>query len=107
MHNLNLEEVVNGRRITNIGTFRAYILNYLKNHDGIHKGMIQMVRQLPPQGRGLPLEIYAFSNVTNWVKYENIQSDIFDHVLSVAPQFGLSIFQEPTGFDIKKAVEKI
>lgn len=107
VHNLNLEEVVNGRRLTNIGTFRAYILNYLKNHDGIHKGMIQMVRQLPPQGRGLPLEIYAFSNVTNWVKYENIQSDIFDHVLSVAPQFGLSIFQEPTGFDIKKAVEKI
>ncbi len=91
---------VNGRRMTNIGTFRFYVLNYLKNHSGIHKGMTMMVRQLLPGSDGLPLEIYAFTNTTDWIEYENIQSDIFDHLLAVLPQFGLRAFQEPTGFDI-------
>ncbi|NLK27514.1 MAG: mechanosensitive ion channel [Clostridiales bacterium] len=94
--------LINGRHMTNIGTFRAYITNYLKNHPGLHKGSTLMVRQLPPGDHGLPLEIYAFTNTTNWVNYENIQSDIFDHIFSVAEEFGLRIFQNPTGYDVQR-----
>ena len=78
---------VNGRRLTNIGTFRAYVEAYLKNHPGIHKGMIIMVRQLAPTELGLPLEIYAFTNDVRWVAHENTQSDIFDHLLASVSQF--------------------
>jgi len=97
---------VNGRHLTNIGVFRIYIESYLRNHPKIHKDMIQMVRQLPPGEHGLPLELYVFTNDTAWVTYENVQSDIFDHLLAVVPQFGLRIFQNPTGYDISQAVEK-
>jgi len=90
---------VNGKRLTNIGTFRAYIQSYLKNNPKIHKEMVQLVRQLPPGEYGLPLNIYAFTNDTEWANYENIQSDIFDHLLAVVPQFGLRVFQKPTGYD--------
>ncbi|HHV59119.1 MAG TPA: mechanosensitive ion channel family protein [Clostridiaceae bacterium] len=102
INNVNEEILVNGRHLTNIGTFRAYIEFYLKNHPKIHKGLIHMVRQLPPCEHGLPLEIYAFVNDTNWVNYEGVQADIFDHVLAVAGEFDLRIFQSPTGHDIHK-----
>jgi miniconductance mechanosensitive channel len=97
------EEAVNLRRLTNIGTFRAYVFNYVKNHPGIHKEMTMMVRQLAPGAEGLPLEIYAFTNTTGWVEYEGIQGNIFDHVLAIATEFGLNLFQNPTGQDIRRA----
>ncbi len=92
---------INGRHLTNVGTFRVYIQNYIAEHPGIHKEMIHMVRQLPPGEFGLPLEIYAFSRHTDWISYENIQADIFDHILSVASEFGIRIFQSPTGQDLR------
>ena len=91
---------VNRRRLTNVGTFRAYAYNYLKNHPGIHKGMTLMVRQLSPGPEGLPLEIYCFTSTTEWAVYEDIQSDIFDHLLSIVPEFGLRLYQKPAGSDI-------
>ena len=100
-HGINASEVVNGRRMTNIGTFRAYVQSYIENHPRIHKGMTRMVRQLDPCEHGLPLEVYAFTNETSWIHYEKIQADIFDHILAVAPQFGLRVFQEPSGFDMR------
>jgi len=90
----------NTRRLTNIGMFRAYADNYLRQHVQIRGDMIQMVRQLAPGPKGLPLEIYAFTNTTSWVAYESIQADVFDHLISVAPSFGLRIFQEPAGSDL-------
>ena len=98
--NIDISVPVNGRRMTNIGTFRFYVYNYLRNHPGIHKGMTLMVRQLSPGSTGLPLEVYAFTATTEWIEYENIQSDIFDHLLAVLPHFGLRAFQEPAGYDI-------
>jgi miniconductance mechanosensitive channel len=95
---------VNLRRLTNIGTFRAYVLNYLKHHPNIHKEMTLIVRQLRPGPTGLPLEIYAFTNITDWVAYEDIQADIFDHLLAVAGEFGISLYQEPAGRDISALV---
>ena len=100
---VDLSEPVNGRRITNIGTFRAYIVEYLKQHKGIHHDMIMMVRQLSPDDRGLPLEVYAFTNTVKWTDYENIQADIFDHIYSVVSEFGLKIYQRPSGSDIRFA----
>jgi miniconductance mechanosensitive channel len=93
-------ENVNLRRLTNIGTFRAYIFNYLKHHPKIHADMTLIVRQLQPGPTGLPLEIYAFTNVTEWSDYEDIQADIFDHLLAIAGEFGLSMYQEPAGRDL-------
>lgn len=99
-HQINKESRVNGRQLTNIGVFREYIHQYLRNHPKIHKDMALIVRQLAPGDNGLPLEIYAFSNDTNWAVYESIQADIFDHIFAVAPTFGLRAFQNPTGHDI-------
>lgn len=99
---LDRDADVSARRLTNIGVFRVYILNYLNNHPGIHGDMIRMVRQLPQGEHGLPLQIYAFTNKTDWVLYENIQSDIFDHILSVAGWFGLKVFQNPSSYDISR-----
>lgn len=95
------KEPVNTRRITNIGTFRAYVLHYLKNHAGIHQNMTMMVRQLSPGADGLPLEVYCFTNTTAWVEYEGIQSDIFDHLLAILPEFGLRVYQHPSGMDVR------
>jgi miniconductance mechanosensitive channel len=95
---------VNGRQMTNIGVFRAYILNYLKNHPKIHQGMTLIVRQLAPGEHGLPLEIYAFTNETNWAVYESVQADIFDHIFAVASEFGLRIFQNPSGHDLQSVM---
>jgi miniconductance mechanosensitive channel len=91
---------VNRRRLTNVGTFRAYAYNYLKNHPKIHKGMTLIVRQLGPGPEGLPLEIYCFTNTTEWAGYEDIQSDIFDHLLAIVPEFGLHLYQKPAGSDL-------
>jgi miniconductance mechanosensitive channel len=96
--------VVNARRLTNLGTFRAYVVQYLKQHPKVHKGLTLMVRQRDPTPDGLPLEVYAFSSDTDWVAYEGIQSDIFDHILAVAPEFGLRVFQHPTGRDFEAAL---
>ena len=90
-------DVINGRSLTNVGTFRAYIEFYLKNNAKIHNHMTFLVRQLAPQSDGLPIEIYVFSNDTNWVNYEAIQSDIFDHLLAILPEFELEIFQNLSG----------
>ena len=91
---------VNKRRMTNVGTFRAYAFNYLKNHPRIHAGMTLIVRQLAPGPEGLPLEIYCFTNTTEWAVYEDIQSDIFDHLLAIVPEFGLRLYQKPAGSDL-------
>ena len=91
---------VNRRRMTNVGTFRAYAYNYLKNHPKIHEGMTLIVRQLGPGPEGLPLEIYCFTNTTEWAVYEDIQSDIFDHLLAIVPEFGLRLYQKPAGSDL-------
>ena len=96
---------VNGRALTNIGVFRAYISNYLKHHDGINQNMTLMVRQLAHSEHGLPLEIYAFTNSVQWSVYESVQSDIFDHLFAVAPEFGLRVFQNPSGADLRNMVE--
>ena len=94
-------KTVNARRLTNIGVFRVYIQNYLNNHPDIRQDLPRMVRQLPQEANGLPLQVYAFANTTVWAVYENIQSDIFDHILSVADYFGLRIFQNPSGYDFR------
>ncbi len=91
---------VNRRRLTNVGTFRAYAYNYLKNHPRIHEGMTLIVRQLAPGPEGLPLEIYCFTSTTEWAVYEDIQSDIFDHLLAIVPEFGLRLYQKPAGSDL-------
>jgi miniconductance mechanosensitive channel len=91
---------INKRRLTNVGTFRAYAYNYLKNHQRIHKEMTLIVRQLAPGPEGLPLEIYCFTNTTEWAAYEDIQSDIFDHLLAIVPEFGLRLYQKPAGSDL-------
>jgi len=98
-------ETVDSRRMTNIGTFRAYVERYLRNHPGVHQNMTLIVRQLSPTAEGLPLEIYCFTNTTAWVAYEGIQSDIFDHLLAIAPEFGLRVFQTPSGSDFTALVK--
>ena len=95
-----VEADVNRRRMTNIGTFRAYAFNYLKNHPKIHNGMTLLVRQLELGSEGMPLEIYCFTNTTDWADYEGIQSDVFDHLLSIVPEFGLRLYQKPAGSDL-------
>ena len=91
--------LVNGRRMTNVGTFRAYVKAYLLNHPMINKKMTFLVRQLKPTEFGLPIEIYVFSKDKVWANYEAIQADIFDHVLAVLPEFDLRVYQNPTGND--------
>jgi len=95
---------INGRQLTNIGVLRIYIENYLKRHPKIRQDMTLIVRQLAPTENGLPLEIYAFVNDTNWAVYESVQADIFDHIFAAAPTFGLRIFQNPAGYDFKQAL---
>ena len=97
-----LNNRVNGRRLTNVGTFRAYIEGYLKTHPDINQEMTLLVRQLDTKGRGIPIEIYCFSSNKEWNAYESIQADIFDHLYAVTPEFDLRIFQEPTGYDFQQ-----
>ncbi len=93
---------VNARRLTNIGTFRAYVIAYLKWHPRIGDGFTLLVRQLEPGSLGLPIEIYCFTDTTTWGEYEAIQADIFDHLLAILPEFGLRIYQEPSGLDVRE-----
>lgn len=95
---------VNGRRMTNLGVFRKYIGLYLKNNPNINGNAPQLVRQLQPTDKGLPLEIYCFSSEKSWELYETIQSDLFDHILAVVPQFELRVFQDPSGDDFQKLI---
>lgn len=95
--------VVNQRRLTNIGTFRAYVTAYLRNHPMIHQDLTFLVRQLDPTPEGLPLQIYVFTTDTRWAVYEGIQADIFDHLLSIISEFGLSAYQRPSGGDFGAA----
>lgn len=92
---------VNGRRLTNIGTYRVYIEHYLAHNEKLHKNLTSMVRQLAPGEHGLPIEIYTFTNDVRWAAYEAIQADIFDHLLAAASEFGLKVFQNPTGYDMR------
>jgi len=100
-NNLLEGDKVNHRRLTNIGVFRAYILEYLKNHHEINNDLTMMVRQLSPTSMGLPLEVYAFTSSVEWTEYESIQSDIFDHLLAIVSNFELKLTQAPSGSDIK------
>jgi miniconductance mechanosensitive channel len=102
----NTSLVANARQLTNIGTFRAYIVRYLRDHPKVHRRMTLMVRQLDPTPEGLPLQIYVFSNDVDWVRYEGIQSDIFDHIIAIVPEFGLRVFQTPSGRDFEAALRQ-
>ncbi|RAL20698.1 mechanosensitive ion channel protein MscS [Lujinxingia litoralis] len=93
---------VNQRRLTNLGTLRAYIGLFLRQHKNIHQDMTLMVRQLEPDAHGVPLQIYTFTNTTVWAEYEAIQGDIFDHLLATLPRFGLRAYQRPSGHDITR-----
>lgn len=94
----------NGRRLTNIGTFRAYLVAFLRKHPLINQEMTLLVRQLEPTPHGLPLQIYVFSSDKRWIEYEGIVSDLFDHILSVMKEFDLKAYQEPSGFDFRKGL---
>ena len=101
-NNVDESTLVNGRRLTNIGIFRAYVEAYLRQHPQISNQMTFLVRQLSPRENGLPIEIYVFCKETNWNIYEAVQADIFDHILAVVPEFDLRVFQEPSGTDFQK-----
>ncbi|AHI04584.1 MscS mechanosensitive ion channel [Bdellovibrio bacteriovorus W] len=101
IHPDHCDIAINTRRLTNIGTFRAYLLEYLKEHPLIHKDMTFNVRQLAPSSEGLPIEIYVFTNDTRWVVYEAVQADLFDHLLAILPEFGLKFYQKPSGQDLR------
>ena len=103
-HGFDEADLVSGRRMTNLGTFRAYIAAYLRAHPKIHQEMTFLVRHLPPGPTGLPLEIYVFSSDQAWANYEGIQADIFDHLLAVLHEFELRVFQEPSGYDLEDLV---
>ena len=96
------DTIPEARRLTNVGTFRAYVLGYLKEHPTIHDDMTLLVRQLPSSPKGLPIEVYCFSNDTAWGNYEELQADIFDHLIAILPEFGLHAFQEPAGSDFAR-----
>ena len=96
--------LVNGRHMTNLGTFRAYVEAYLRSHKQISDELTFLVRQLKPTEHGLPIEIYVFTTTTNWLEYEAIQADIFDHLLAAAPEFDLRLFQNPTGADFRSVI---
>ena len=95
------ELAANRRKLTNIGTFRAFALAYLKNHPDVHPNMTCMVRQMQTSAEGVPLEVYCFTRTTAWADYERIQGDIFDYLLAVLPEFGLSVYQQPSGNDMR------
>lgn len=98
---------INGRRLTNLGTFRKYLEQYLFNHPKVHKEMTFLIRHLQPTEKGIPIEVYVFSNDQAWANYEAIQADIFDHILAVIPEFDLKVFQNPSGTDWKNLVQHI
>jgi len=102
---IDTEITVNGRRLTNVGTFRIYIQQYLEHHPHIHHDLTTMVRQLAPGEHGLPLEIYTFTSDIRWAVYESVQADIFDHLMAIAPEFDLRIYQAPSGHDMRNMLQ--
>jgi miniconductance mechanosensitive channel len=100
-HHIDNSVLVNGRRQTNLGVFRAYLQQYLNHLPAISNDMTFLVRQLQPTETGIPVEIYVFSTIQAWGEYENIQADIFDHILSIIPEFDLRAYQSPSGEDIR------
>ena len=106
-HHIDNSVLVNGRRQTNLGVFRAYLTNYLKNLPTVNQDLTCMVRQLQPTETGIPLELYFFSANKVWVAYEGIQADVFDHVLAIIPEFDLRVFQNPSGSDLRRIGVKI
>lgn len=105
--NLSDEDFISGRHQTNVGIFRKYLEVYLRQHPMVNLDMTFLVRQLNPSGKGLPIEIYVFSKDQEWANYEAIQSDIFDHIFAVVPEFELKVFQEPTGADISNLKTRV
>lgn len=100
-HNIDDSILINGRRQTNLGVFRAYLVNYLKSNPDVNQNQTCMVRQLQPTEKGIPIELYFFAATTLWIPYEGIQSDVFDHILAILPEFGLRVFQEVSGSDLR------
>lgn len=105
-NSIDNEVLVNGRRQTNLGVFRAYLTAYLKSLPVVNKDLNCMVRHLQPTDHGLPVELYFFSTIKDWIPYEGVQADVFDHVLAIIPEFDLRVFQSPTGADFQKLAEK-
>lgn len=101
-HGIDNSILVNGRRQTNLGVFRAYLTAYLKSLPEVNPKLTCMVRQLQPTDHGLPMELYFFSSIKDWVPYEGVQADVFDHVLAIIPEFDLQVFQSPSGRDFQK-----
>ena len=106
-HGVEDDVLINGRRLTNLGIFRAYVEAYLRHHPMIHQEMTFLVRQLQPTEKGLPIEIYVFSKDQRWVQYEGIQSDVFDHIIAVVHEFELRVFQQPTGQDVVRLLDQL
>ena len=100
-HGIDNSVLVNGRRQTNLGVFRAYLTNYLRSLPAVNQDLTCMVRQLQPTEQGIPLELYFFSSIKAWIPYEGVQADVFDHVLAIVPEFDLHVFQNPTGEDFR------
>lgn len=99
--NVDESQIINGRRLTNLGTFREYLKAYLRNREDINKDLTFLIRQLEPGPTGLPIEIYVFATTTEWVKYEEVQANVFDHIFAVAKEFDLAVYQNPTGNDFR------
>ncbi len=106
-HHIDLTDTVSGRRMTNLGVFRAYIAAYLQEHPQINHEMTFLIRHLAPRPTGIPIEIFVFSRDKRWPVYEEIQADIFDHLLAVVPEFDLRVFQEPSGYDMEHIARAI
>ena len=104
---VNSTALADGRHLTNVGTFRTYVVAYLRNHPMVHKDMTFLVRQLAPTEHGLPIEIYVFSRDQEWGRYEAIQADIFDHLLAVVPEFDLRVFESPSGRDVEQVLDAV
>lgn len=100
--NFSHDDSVTPRRLTNLGTFRAYVNEYLKGHPLVHKEFIAMARYLDPTSKGIPMELYFFAADTVWVNVERLQGDVLDHVLSVIHYFDLAVFQDPSGSDFRE-----
>lgn len=105
-NNIDQTELINGRHLTNVGVFRKYVESYLVQNPNLNTDMTCMVRQLPSSEIGLPIEIYTFSKNKEWVKYENIQADLFDHIFAAVPNFELEIFESPSGADFRKIAKR-
>jgi miniconductance mechanosensitive channel len=101
-HGVDTSRHINGRQQTNVGVFRAYIEAYLQQHSKVHQeGFTFLIRHLDPTPQGLPIQVYVFTNDNRWVQYEQIQADIFDHLLAAVPEFDLAVFQSPSGRDVQ------